>query len=79
MVQTEIHDFFTGLNYKYDRKFGNCTVSKLTSADIDSIVVDGQVVIRNPNQFFDLEGVNYQYVGLVIFIWFLRLGNILLI
>ena len=66
MIQTEIHDFFTGLNYTYDRKLGTCQISKLTSASVDSQVdADGHLIIRDPSQFFDLDANNFQYVGLV--------------
>lgn len=59
----EVHDFSTGLIYKIDSASGNCTETPIDPNGIDAVSADGLTNIRNPEQFFDLDNVKYQYNG----------------
>lgn len=59
----EVHDFATGLIYKIDSISGNCSETPIDPNGIDAVSVDGLTNIRNPEQFFDFDNVNYQYNG----------------
>ncbi len=68
----ELHDFNTGLNYQYYHETGLCTVSNLTagSSDVNSQQPD-KLRIKTPSEFFDFEGSQPQYAGLVRFYLFI--------
>jgi len=58
--------YFKGLNYTFDRKSGNCSISKLTPGGIDSEVTpDNAIIIKNPAEFFNFDNSEYQYIGFV--------------
>ncbi|XP_064600815.1 uncharacterized protein LOC135466991 [Liolophura sinensis] len=60
---TEIHDFNTGVKYVTNTAFGNCTVGVIDPNGFDTVEVNPHTVrLRNPNQFFDLDGT-FQYEG----------------
>lgn len=53
-VYSNVHDFKTGLNYKFNLITGECEVSKLSDT------------IKDENLFFDFEDTDYQYTGKVL-------------
>ena len=61
---TEIHDFNTGLNFRIDKKSGNCSIQKIDGSREDAEVDEnGYVIMRNPKHFFDFSTHNYQFTG----------------
>lgn len=66
MHYTEIHDFATGLSYRYNNLNRECSVANITLAGNDVEVVEGQpnlLQIGNPQHFFLLDDMDYQYTG----------------
>lgn len=60
---TELHDFTTGLLYTIDDVTGQCNVKQIDPAGIDATSDNGFTNIRNPEQFFDYDGVDFQFNG----------------
>ncbi|ESO96941.1 hypothetical protein LOTGIDRAFT_231728 [Lottia gigantea] len=62
---TRIHDFNTGVAYIIDSLLGNCTTTTIDASGLDAeATIGGGVRIRTKEEFFDLDGVDLQYVGL---------------
>ena len=61
---TEVHDYNTGLNYTMNRFTGNCSISFITTSPSSDNIVNGPIVaLKDPTEFFNLKGMNAQYVG----------------
>ena len=63
---TEIHDFATGLSYKYEPGTRQCSVGNITLGLNDAVSSDSNpnlIQIGNPEHFFLLDDVEYQYTG----------------
>lgn len=63
---TEIHDFATGLSYKYEPATRQCSVGNITLGLNDAVPTDGNpnlIQIGNPEHFFLLDDATYQYTG----------------
>lgn len=58
----EVHDFRTGLRYLITLYKYNCSITALGDG-VDAASEGLGYRIRNPKEFFDLEGVPVQYVG----------------
>jgi len=70
-IMITILKFLKGLNYTFDRRSGNCSISKLTPGGIDSEVsADNTIIIKNPADFFNFENSEYQYIGIVSYFLF---------
>lgn len=53
------------MKYVTNTAFGNCTAGVIDPTGFDSVEVNPHTVrLRNPNQFFDLDG-SFQYEGVV--------------
>lgn len=66
MHYTELHDFATGLSYRYNHADRQCTVSNITVDGNEAVPVEGNpnlLQISNPQHFFLLDDVEYQYTG----------------
>ncbi|XP_064603359.1 uncharacterized protein LOC135468839 [Liolophura sinensis] len=60
---TEIRDFKSGIRYTIDQLLGNCSVTPLDVDLTDSRNSNGNVVLKNQKQLFNLDGGNFTYVG----------------
>lgn len=60
---TEVHDFNTDLNYKYNRYTGDCALSTIDPAGHDAKQDGGFVKMKDPKEFFYFDTADFQYVG----------------
>ncbi|CAF0775599.1 unnamed protein product [Didymodactylos carnosus] len=62
---TEIHDYITGLNYRYEHRTQRCTVTDIT-VGYDAQAAEGQpnfVRMSDGLEFFLIEGLLFHYTG----------------
>ena len=62
-ISFEVHDFINGLKYKMNRYNDDCQISKLTPG-IDAITDGVNLKLKDPLQFFYLDGTTTQFVGM---------------
>ncbi|CAL1528240.1 unnamed protein product [Lymnaea stagnalis] len=60
-----VDDFNTGLTYELDLESGECQVKVIDGNSVDAINMgNGVVQMKNSDDFFDLDPMSYQFMGL---------------
>ncbi|CAF1158382.1 unnamed protein product [Didymodactylos carnosus] len=65
--QTEIHDYNTGLTYRYEHQTKRCTVGNITTSSNDAVAVDDHpnfVRMRDGPDFLLLNDIDFHYAGI---------------
>ena len=63
-ITNEVHDFSTGLNYVMKPFTGKCEVKDIPRGS-DTSIYANDIKLRDPQEFFELDDTNPQYIGRV--------------